>query len=505
MPLVFAVVTVAASQADITTAILRIQDFVSKGESDAAQHSLDRAMKQWPNDAGLYNLQGIVHANAQDFPAAQTDFEHAVTLNPSLAPAWKNLARIYERDGDSRAETADLTVLKLAPHDAEARLQLARLLEWRGAFAESLGQLDQLGPKDSEVTEVMALRAGSLAGLGRATEAASWAVKLEGSPALQERDILAILPVVETKQPALALELIKKLDARHLATDDSRHHLGTIYENLGELAKAREAFEGVARAQGVHAADLLSLARVAYKQHQIDDALGYVAHARDLEPDNAAVHFFFGMLAVEKNLPLEARKSLETAVRLSPDQAYYNYALGAVALQGHAPSDAIPFLQKYVRLTAGDPRGRFALGTAYFNIGDYAKARAEFDVVANATETRGGANYFLGRLDKLDGDYAQAAAHLERSIQATPAYADAHAELGLVRIRMSRFEDASKELEQALRLEPSNPAANRNLLILYQRTQDARAAAQAARVKEIEAQREQNVNLLFRNIQVRPY
>jgi predicted Zn-dependent protease len=297
----------------------------------------------------------------------------------------------------------------------------------------------------------------------------------------------------------------RRFSRRVPATQASLDRLGAIHENAGNLALARENYEAVAQAHGPTAAALLDLARVAYKQKDIDGALGYAAHARDVEPGNAAVHFFFGMLAVEKNLPIEARKSLEAAVRLAPAQPYYNYALGSVALQGRDPAEAIPYFQKFRALRPDDPRGRFALGVAYFTAGDLEQSRRELEAITEAPATKSGAQYFLGRIEKLNENMASAAAHLEKSIQANDAYSDAHAELGLIRFRTSDLAGAAREIDRALELDPENVSANRTRLILYRRTRDPRAEVQAVRVKEVEARRERDWNSLFRTIEVRPY
>ncbi len=47
---------------------------------------------------------------------------------------------------------------------------------------------------------------------------------------------------------------------------------------------------------------LLDLARAADKAGDHTGALGYLAHARSLEPQNAAVHFLFGIVCVELDL-----------------------------------------------------------------------------------------------------------------------------------------------------------------------------------------------------------
>ena len=114
------------------------------------------------------------------------------------------------------------------------------------------------------------------------------------------------------------------------------------------------------------AALLIELARAAFKAGDAKGALGYLAHARDLEPTNVAVHFLFGIICVELNLGAEAYQSLAKAVALAPNDPDVNYAMGAVSLHRHEPSEALPYFEAYVRLRPGDPRGRFALGAAKY-------------------------------------------------------------------------------------------------------------------------------------------
>ena len=495
----------SALATEVNSAILRVQERIASGDHRGAKATLETAMRRWPNNAGLYNLQGILLAVGGDTAGSEQAFRRAVSLDPRLVSAWKNLARAYVTDSGSPpalAEQALGRALQIDPSDEAMRLELARVLEWRGAFGDSLRQVDKI--RALQVPLVAGLRAADLAGLKRQTEATQAAQLFARDPELTESDALAVFPSLERHLPAAALAIEEQLEARHLATELSRHHLAVIYEGLNDFQKARAALEETARDKP-DAALLLDLARVAYKQKDIDGALGYVAHARDLAPDNAAVHFFFGMLAVEKNLPLDARKSLGIAVRLAPDNASYNYAMGAVSLQGADPADAVPFFEHYLALSQGDPRGHFALGVAKFSCSDYAAARRELKPLTGNPETAAGAHYFLGRMDKLEQSPTTAADHFEQSIARNPNFADAHVELAMLRMRSSDFAGARSEIDKALALDPNNTGANRDLLVLYQRLRDPRSAAQAARVAELEAKREEKANLLFRTIEVRPY
>jgi Flp pilus assembly protein TadD len=57
------------------------------------------------------------------------------------------------------------------------------------------------------------------------------------------------------------------------------------------------------------------------QQKDYERALGYLAHARDVRPNDAAIEFFFGIGCVEMDLVVEARKALRRAVELAPELA----------------------------------------------------------------------------------------------------------------------------------------------------------------------------------------
>ena len=59
-------------------------------------------------------------------------------------------------------------------------------------------------------------------------------------------------------------------------------------------------------------------------------------------------------------------------------------------------------------------------------------------------------------------------------------------------------------LGRARALEPENYAANLQLLALYQRIKDPRQESQAARVKALDARREERLEEFRRVIEVRP-
>jgi tetratricopeptide (TPR) repeat protein len=249
---------------------------------------------------------------------------------------------------------------------------------------------------------------------------------------------------------------------------------------------------------------LLDLARVADKAGDHQGALGYLAHARSLEPRNAAVHFLFGVVCVEMDLVAEAYESLKKAISLQPENAAINYMMGAVSLHRHEPAEAIPFFAKYVQLAPDDPRGRFALGVAYFRASDFDASRRELTAVADRAETAAGAQYFLARLARQSNQLEEAMQRVKRSIEANDSYADAWAELGLLQTRSGNYAEAERSLQKALALDPENYQATVNLTTLYTRTRDPRREEQAARLEALQKKRGERAQEFLRQIEVVP-
>jgi tetratricopeptide (TPR) repeat protein len=490
----------------------QIRQLIERGDLTVADGQLSSAIKKFPREPELYNLLGVVEARQGNFRAAESSFKKATELMPQFTGAWLNLGRLYQESADRdrgavrKGLEAYLEVLKFQPANLEANYQAAVLFQRQGAFQDSQRSLSSLPAEAQARAQALAVRLANHVALGEEASAQETAQRLLASADLSEADVVGIEAVLEAhNQTDLELTLFRGLDARGLASSGSLHHLGVLSEQAAKLVEARAAFEKVVAAQTPSAQLLLDLARVAYKLGDLDGTLGYLAHARDLQPFHPGIQFFFGMVCVDLNLPIEARRSLEEAVRLDPKNPYYNYALGAVTTQGRTPSEAVPYFEKYIASKPEDPRGRFALGAAYFYGANYGAARKELGAVKERRETAAGAHYFLGRIAKQEENLAEAESEFEQAVAANPKFPDALAELAHVHIRLEKYVDAGNELERAIELEPDSFRVNANLLVLYQKTKDPRVEAQRARFEEIKQKRSENEQLLWRTIEVRPY
>ena len=497
------------AQAPLDQTVQRIAQLLGAQDLSAAKAAVDDGLRAYPTSAALHNFAGVIDAQRGAFASAESHFQAAIKLAPRSPGPYENLGRFYqERSGaDPEAHGKALrtyqALVAIDPTNKEGLYQLAFLEALAGRFPESSALLDRLPQELRGQPRVLAVLVADLAGQGD-PKAATTSAKLESHPALTAADVIAVLPAFDRiKDDAVPRRLLEALDRRGMGTPDVLQALGRLHARHGRFAESRAILERAA-ASGVTVPLLLDLARAAFKSGDREGALGYLAHARSLEPNNASVHFMFGIICVELNLGAEAYESLKKAVAIDPENPMVNYVMGAVSVHRHEPAEAIPYFEKYVALTPDDPRGVFALGTARFYAGQFDAARDELKKVAARPETAAGAHYFLARIARQANDLETARREVQASLQAYPKYADAWAELGLIQIRAVQYAEAERSLDNALALDPNNYVANVNLATLYSRTKDPRREAQAARLQELQEKRAAQAQEFLRIIEVQP-
>ncbi len=492
--------------------LVEAQQLIQQGNLAQARTELTKGVRQFPKEANFYSFLGVVDAQEKKYRQAEANFQRAITLSPHFLGPYLNLGRLYQENIEQDPQALNKAIevyrklLGVDPTNAEALYQSAVVFSRQGNNPSSLENLARLPEAAQSSPQVLTLRCSVLSALGLEKEASTVASELLARPELSEADVLSILPGLEKrKQDDLQKQLIEGLAAKGLASPSTLHQLGLVYERLGLLQNSRETLEKVAQLQPITTSLLLELARVAYKQKDNKGSLGYLAHARDLEPQNATVHFFFGIVCLDELLPLEALNSLKEAAKLDPDNPYIQHALGSSILHTKEPAEAIPHFKKFIEARPTDPRGRLSLGVALFFAGQYEASKKELAAVAGAPETTATANFYLGRIAKQEDDLTSAVRYEEKALKADPEYADAYAELGQILLRKREFKQAEAAFDRSIQLDSDNYLANLNLLVLFQRTHDARQERQAVRFEEIKKKRTELEQLLLRKIEIRLY
>jgi len=491
--------------------ILRIQQLIQEHDLPEARRQLLEAAKQYPSDEGFDNLLGIVEAQQGNYSAAEKSFSQAVAKAPKFTGAYLNLGRLYQENAaaDQQALRKALDVyrrvLGYEPMNQEANYQSAALLLLQGEYKKSLDHLSRLSSENQNSAQTLSIFCADYAGLGNRQATDDTARKLLAASDFSEADAQqAFLGLTPGKWEDLIVTLLEGLQKRQPLSPPLLQTLGLAYERTNRLAPARAALEKSFEQGKSSVGVLVELTRIARLQKDYQAALGYLGHARELEPENATLHYYFGVICLDMNLIAEARNSFEKAVKLQPENPEYNYAMGAASSFRHDPAEAVPYFEKFLKLKPQDPRGKLAMGAALFRAKDYDAAIPWLKESAAIPETATKAHYYEGAIALEEGRLQEGFAELQEALKGHADYVDALAELGRYYLMRKDYQHAENQLQRVLKIQPDHYTANFYLLMLYTRTKDPRQEAQAKRFDGLKNRLAEKTQEFMRIVNVRP-
>jgi tetratricopeptide (TPR) repeat protein len=503
--------TALPSSEQYRTLVLEIQQHVEQNDLDGARSLIASAQAQFPANGGLENLLGVIEVQQGHRDRAIQEFSAAILHDPSLAGAYLNLGRIYMQtaESDKTARASALRtydrLLRREPNHAEANYQAAMLLMWDHDYERSLQHLAKLGPEDRSRISAQIVLCADEAALHHASAADKAAAAIEAAPDLTEQDAMEVLPALRAAHRADLIESIfAAANNKTPLSANGLRILGLAQEGEGKLEIARKTLESAFVLSGSSVPILVDLTRVAKASKDYQGALGYLAHARDLQPNDASFAYEFGVLSLRMGLLGESRKAMDEAVKLSPDNAEYNFGMGTVSSFAQDATQGLPYLEKYHALRPSDPAALLAIGTTYFRAKKFDSAGVWLKQAVTHEATAADAHYYLGRIARVEGHLEEAKHELEQANRLTPDRADVLAELGQVFIASREYREAQTYLDRAVAMDAENYGANFGLLQLYARTGDARREEQSKYFNQIKAKDEENYQEMMRIISVRP-
>jgi tetratricopeptide (TPR) repeat protein len=491
--------------------LLAIQQHIEQNDLEGARSLIGDASKRFPSNGGLENLLGVIEIQEGHRDQAVAQFSAAIAHDPKFAGAYLNLGRIYMQSADSdktaRASARRVyeKLLLLQPANAEANYQLATLLMWDQNYQRSLDHIERLSQDDRNRIGAQIVLCADEAALHHSSEADKAAAAIIAAPDFAEQDAMQVLPALRAAHRADLIEqLFTAANKNKPLSPDGLRILGLAQEGEGNLEAARKTLELAFAQNNTSVPILVDLTRVAKAAKDYQGALGYLAHARDLQPNDAGFAYEFGVLSLRLGLLGESRKAMEEAVKLSPDNAEFNYGMGVVSSFAQDATQGLPYLEKYHALRPSDPAALLAIGTTYFRAKNYESASQWLKRAASHNATAAEAHYYLGRIARVQGHLEDARHELEQSNTLAPDRPDVLAELGQVSIATHDYRQAQAYLDRAVAQDPENYGANFGLLQLYARTGDARREQQSKHFDEIKSKDEEHYQEMMRTIEFRP-
>lgn len=258
-------------------------------------------------------LGGLVHYGLGNNEKARPYLESLVRQQPT-APAAKLLAQIYlaDKNVDRAIETLDGYV-KVMPTDTQAVVLLATAQMNKGRPARA-AQLLQEALRHEDSPRMHAFLGLTLAGGGKALDALAELERAYRKDPSQVAAGAALIDLyLKNKQPAKAIDIAETLVKRAPKEASYQALLGHARASVGDLPRARAAYEQALKLDPGFNAVLLGLARLDRRERQYDAAARRLKDilARDEKNVDALVES--ALLAEQRGQVVEAAQLMSKA------------------------------------------------------------------------------------------------------------------------------------------------------------------------------------------------
>jgi tetratricopeptide (TPR) repeat protein len=276
----------------------------------------------------------------------------------------------------------------------------------------------------------------------------------------------------------------------------ARARAGEIDEAMEQLVAAATA--ATHRESRARAADALArIGRWAESGGDLERAERAHREAARLAPSFADVHYRLGCVRLAMQRRTEARRNLETALRINPRYVAARVELALLDAREGYLGEALGTLRQLSSEVREEGAGSFGQGLASLEQADWDEAGAHFRQALSVGDASVAVQEFHAR--RARGDRAGARQVLHGALATNDDFADLHCLLGTVELEDGALDDALVSFCRALELQPDYHAARVQLARTLESLGDqAQAEEQAALVLEADSGNPQALELCER-------
>jgi tetratricopeptide (TPR) repeat protein len=432
--------------------------YLHGGKPLKATEQADEILASAPEDVSGLVLRGQSLVTQKDYENGITDLKKAVELDPTSINIRIDLARAYVLMKDfTGAEAALHEALTVDPRSSEARLELADFFAQTGhadkAEAEYKRVLDMAPDLQVGYTKL----AGFYQSQGRYSDAERMYQQLvvrydmEG-PQIHLGDYYTYVGQIEKARAAY--QRAAALNPRSVA---ARNKLLDCDLNAGKLDEAEARIARILEKNPLDVVGQMYDARARLARGKTQEAID-VLHRLVLDaPQSANGHYYYGLALLAKGDLSQARRELTEAVKLSPVMYEARTRLAAVHLAEGSPDLAIREAKAAIRLNPLRAQPFFVLGDAYLTKKDLTKAKDVYEALTKATQ-QPVVHHKLGLIARTEKREADALAHFEQALAADRDFVDALAEIVQIKLGQHRPGEAGDRVAKQIAVSPTNPS-----------------------------------------------
>jgi tetratricopeptide (TPR) repeat protein len=448
---------------------------LARGDLNSAENALWSVLGADPTNEQALTMLGIVRGRQQRYAEAEALFRRVLQLNPKSIVASRNLAgALLAQDKADDAIRQYNQAIQLSPQDSDLKIEVAKLNLGRGDFAGALSTLETIKP-DRFPPSAVPLKAASLLGVGRRSDAEGLIPRVKGSPGAA----LHLAQVFVTANDAdAALKTLSLVNPVPKGAAAQVYYLkGRALRQKGQAVPAITSFRQALAADPKSVETLVAMAEIFAGESKHADSLTMLEKARELSPDSREVlrHLIVeAMEAGQNDRGLQAAQDLQRKSSELDDR----FLIASVMIQQKQYLPATHILEDYVTQRPEDAKAYLGLGMAYLNLLRYADARQALEHSLQIKPDLAEAEYQLGLVAGQQGNRQEATQHWQRAVALQPHHAQALFSLGTMYLESGNLAEAESAFRQSLATDPSNMKTEYDLALVLNKLGKSEEAKQ---------------------------
>jgi tetratricopeptide (TPR) repeat protein len=445
------------------------------GNIDSAESTLWSVLASEPTNEQALIMLGVVRGRQQRYAEAEALFRRVLQLNPKSIVASRNLAgTLLAQDKPDDAIRQYNQAIQLSPQDFDLKVEVAKLNLGQGNFAGALSTLETIKP-DQFPPSAVPLKAASLLGVGRRSDAEGLIPRVKGSPGAA-LDLAQVFVTANDSDAALkTLSLVNPVPKS--AAAQVYYLKGRALRQKGQGVAAMTSFRQALAADSKSVETLVAMAEIFAGESKHADSLRMLEKARALSPDSREVlrHLIVeAMRAGQNDRGLQAAQDLQRKSSELDDR----YLVASVMIQQRQYLPATHILEDYVTQRPQDAKAYLGLGMAYLNLLRYADARQALEHSVQIKPDLAEAEYQLGLVAGQPGNRQEATQHWQRAVNLQPRHAQALFSLGTMYLESGNLAEAESAFRQSLATDSSNMKTEYNLALVLNKLGKSEEAKQ---------------------------
>jgi tetratricopeptide (TPR) repeat protein len=421
------------------TSALRARDF------DRAIELSRAALKQSPNNAQLWSLQGIALASKGENKSALEAFQQALKISPDYIAALAGAAQIHYQAGDLKAVPLLNHLLELRPGEPTSHAMLGVLEYRQGHCAAAASHFEKSGSLLDSQLDALHAWATCLVRLKRvdAAETIFQRVVTLHPDDPRERQLLASIQLMAHKPQDSLATLAPVLQASD-PDPGSLELASTAYEESGDTSHAVSALRQAILLEPQNVNLYLDFANLSMAHQSFQVGINVINDGINLQPDASKLYLARGVLYVQLADYDKAEADFEKAHELDPNQSLSSAAQGLAALQQNDIDRALATVQAKL---ARKPNDAYLL-----------YLQADF-------LSQKGANPGTPEFDK-------AMRSARKAVALQPALAGARGVLAKLYLQAGKNQEAVEQCRKAIESDPKDQTAVYRLIQALRKTND---------------------------------